>query len=455
MVSRKKNKKVVKHLIAWVVIIVLIAWVWSRWDIWFSNPPEPEYHSLQYPSRIVTTCTSAHNRIFSWVYGETPVKGELEIVLSEGGDTVKVEANSTLYQSRSGKLVYYHAEIDNLKPASEYCYRVLHPQDTTTWKTFKTYPDRKEIQFIFIGDIQDNVARISQSFFQEIDSLHPDVSLYLLGGDAIHRPMNICWDEWYSSMAHIAEKTPILATAGNHEYLKGLPPRLDERFYFTFPIYDRENSGDNACAYIEMGDVAFFILDSNKEFWTYPAQRNWLKSKMKHSNAKWKVVALHHPIYSVRGALNNILQRMAFNGVIKECGATLVLQGHEHAYMRKATVDGSKQTVPIYITSNSSPKNYCIEFTGDGQRYGGGDRYYQCIKASGDTLSIATYNSTHQLYDKIVVTDSCGKKVVEVVDVEYPETIVIAPDIAPKKVEKYQRDIDLYFSSKEKRNGEN
>ncbi len=448
-----KNKRYLKYVIAGVVVIVLVAWVWSRWDVWFSNATEPEYRSPQYPGRIVMTSTSADNRIFSWVYGETPEKGALEIIWPESGDTVKVEASSTLYQSRSGKSVYYQAEIEDLIPESEYRYRLLHPQDTTQWKTFKTRPDGKEMQFIFLGDIQDNVAKVSQSFFQEIDSLHPDASLYLLGGDAIHRPLNVCWDEWYSSMAHIATKTPILATAGNHEYVKkGFPHCLDERFYLTYPIYDRENSGDNACACVEVGDVAFFILDSNKEFWTYPAQRSWLKSKMKGSNAKWKIVMLHHPIYSLKGAFNNILQRLAFNSVIREYGATLVLQGHEHAYMRKATVDDSEYTVPIYITGNSSPKNYCIEFTGDGQRYGGGDRYYQCIEVGDDTLSVETYNSTHQLYDKIVVTDSCGEKTVEVVEVAFPETIVVAPDIAPEKVEKYQRDIDRYFSSKSKRN---
>ncbi len=412
--NRFSSNLIIKCVATLIVVVALVVWINSRWDTWFSNPPEPEYHTQQHPSRIVTTCTAHDNRIFSWVFGETPTSGEIEIILPDSHDTVTVKAVATLYESRSGKSVYYHAVVENLKPASEYRYRILHPKDTTLWKSFTTHTNKEKTQFIFAGDIQDNWSGISQPLFQAIDSLYPNAALYILAGDAIERPMDVHWNRWYAIMDHIVKKTPIIAAAGNHEYLKGLPPQLEERFFLTFPIYDKVNSGGNACAYVRMGCADFFILDSNKEFWTYPAQRCWLKKRMKQSDAKWKIVMLHHPIYSVRGRFNNILQRMAFNDVIKEYGASLVLQGHEHAYMRKITTDDAQNhTIPVYITSNSSPKNYHIKFTRHGQRHGENDRYYQVINVADDSLSIETYNSAHMLYDKIQITDSCGVKKVE------------------------------------------
>lgn len=450
---KPQRKKTITILAILLILTISALWIRSRWGVWFSNLPEPEYAAPEHPARIIITCRgeSDGTRMFSWVYGSTPVSGTLEIVETDNTDTVKIPAEGTLFQSRSGKAVYYKASAENLKQSAGYKYRIIHPQDTTRWYEFRIPAPEEAVRFIFIGDIQDPMSGITRPLFHEIDSLHPDMTLYVLGGDVIERPMNSYWDYWYYTMEETAASTPVIAAAGNHEYLKGFPPELEERFYHTFPIFDRANSGDNACAQIRTGNVSFFILDSNKEFWTYPAQRRWLEHEMKQSDAKWKIVVLHHPIYSMRGRFNNILQRMAFNPIIKKYGAALVLQGHEHAYMRKAALDATgKYTVPVYVTSHSSPKNYRIGFSGGAQRYGGGDRYYQLVTVSGDTLNLETYNSAHQLYDKIIITDSCGVKKVEETGTTVPETIVVTPDIAtsPEKAERYQRDIDAYFASR-------
>ncbi len=449
---KQGRNKVIKLLAILVVLAVLSVWLKSRWGVWFGNLPEPEYGSPTSPSRIIMTCSGENpgTRIFSWVYGTTPVSATVEIADTLTGDTLEVTAVASRFRSRSGEAVYYKAKAEGLKP-SVYTYRICHPSDTTDARTFRVQSPEERTRFIFIGDIQDVPGGISRSLFREIDSLYPRMTLYVLGGDVIERPMNCYWDYWYSTMAEIVAGTPVIAAAGNHEYLKGFPPELEERFYYAFPIFDREGSGGNACAYVQTDKAAFFILDSNKEFWTYPAQRRWLERKMGSCKAKWKIVVLHHPLYSMRGKLNNILQRIAFNPVIKKYGAALVLQGHEHAYMRRAaTDDGGRYTTPVYITGHCSPKNYRIEFSGGAQRYGGGDRYYQYVEISDDTLTVETYNSSHQLYDKLLVTDSCGIRKVETPPVPLPETVTVTPDVAPtpEKAAEYRHDIERYMASK-------
>ena len=65
-------------------------------------------------------------------------------------------------------------------------------------------------------------------------------------------------------------------------------------------------------------------------------------------------------------------------------------------------------------------------------------------------MNIESYNSSHLLLVKLIITYSCGIKKVEELPVPLPETITVTPDIAakPKKAEAYQHDIDKYLSSK-------
>ena len=115
----------------------------------------------------------------------------------------------------------------------------------------------------------------------------------------------------------------------------------------------------------------------------------------------------HHPIYSVKGRFNQLLQRMAFNPVIKKRGVDLVLQGHEHAYMRTSETnsDGLFQT-PAYITSHCSPKNYKISYPSDYTKTDGDDRYYQLISYDFEKIVVETYNSQHEQIDRIEILSS-------------------------------------------------
>lgn len=448
------TKKLIISVITVVIIISVGLWIKSRWGVWFGNPPEYPYSAPSKPSRILMTYggNGEQSRVFTWVYGDKAGEGRVELINRLSGDTTYLKPESEVFSSRAGTAAYYKASADSLSYATAYSYRILHPSDTTEWYNFSIPEKDGKREFIFIGDVQDTLGGISGDLFREIRERNPEASFYLFGGDVIERPMSCYWDHWFASMDTVPQTVPILAVPGNHEYLKGLPPYLEERFSLVFPYAKNPDDGNNALFHTEVGDIGIFMLDSNREFWTYPVQRNWLKWQMKNSDARWKIVVLHHPIFSMRSRSNNILQRMAFNPVIQEYGADLVLQGHEHAYMRKALIDeNGNESTPIYITSHCSPKNYRIGFSGGAQRFGGGDRYYQRVNVNGDTLTVETFNSQHELYDKIVILNMPeGKKVIDCAS-GIPEKIEVTPDIArnPKKARKYQADIDAYLVKKQ------
>ncbi len=151
------------------------------------------------------------------------------------------------------------------------------------------------------------------------------------------------------------------------------------------------------------GNTQFFLLDSNREFFYLFSQRSWLEEQLKASNAKWKIVVVHHPLYSIKG--NNYIQKWFFNDLIQDYGVDLVLQGHEHAYARRTNKDEEgNSTTPVYTISHCSPKNYQIDFDDDFDKYGINSRYYQTVDIKGDTMALATYDAnTHELYDTLEV----------------------------------------------------
>lgn len=82
-----------------------------------------------------------------------------------------------------------------------------------------------------------------------------------------------------------------------------------------------------------VGAVALFLLDSNR---VGDAQTRWLRSALKSSTARWKVVAFHHPPYTCGGhsGLDSIVRRWV--PLFERFDVDLVLSGHDHNYQRFA-----------------------------------------------------------------------------------------------------------------------
>ena len=121
----------------------------------------------------------------------------------------------------------------------------------------------------------------------------------------------------------------LLAVLGNHD-VKGR--RVDElvaRLGMPGPWWARR-----------LGDVLLVGLDS-----TRPAdavQRAWLEEVLlgAGAEARWKVVALHHPPYSAGYQGSDLRARAAFVPLFERAGVHLVLSGHEHDYQRSVPLAG-------------------------------------------------------------------------------------------------------------------
>ena len=174
-----------------------------------------------------------------------------------------------------------------------------------------------------------------------------------------------------------------------------------------------------------------------------------MKEQLERSEAKWKILILHHPLYSIKGG-NNAIQRWMFDDLVREYGVDLLLQGHEHAYARMTAHDKNGCPIaPVYTVSHCSPKNYRIHFDDGFDKFGISSRYYQTVSVNGDTLAMAAYDaSTHALYDSLMIIVNPNKsfqwRPIRDLGKDIPENLDFTPDPANKKDRKFASRIEEY-----------
>lgn len=93
--------------------------------------------------------------------------------------------------------------------------------------------------------------------------------------------------------------------------------------------------------------VEFFCLDSeihDKE--KQQEQADWFARETAASKAVWKIVYMHHPLYTVRGQHSPAvaLREQIADSLVKN-HVQIILAGHNHFYARMKPVDGSMQVI--------------------------------------------------------------------------------------------------------------
>ena len=444
--KRTKGTKKVAWAVALVALAALAVWVSQRWNVWFHNPEENAYVSAPQPHRVLLTFgddDGLSSRNVSWQCDSVVKPSWLE--LAADSDTVRVDAQGEVFVSRSGRAAYYMARLRQLAPDTRYGYRVVTGGQASPWYGFNTYGTEGGFSFIYVGDVQDTIGGAANRFLREAFSRQPQSEFLVCGGDLTERPTDQHWAETFRDLDSIGQHVPLLCVTGNHDYLKGVIMRLERRFPLTLSYFLDSKTGDNMVYTMRYGPAQFFLLDSNREFFYLTTQRSWLKRQLEASTAKWKIVVLHHPLFSIKGN-NNLIQRWMFDDLIEDYGVDLVLQGHEHAYARMTRHDDNGQPVtPVYTVSHCSPKNYRIQFDDRFDKFGISSRYYQTVSISADTLTLAAYEVYHHtLYDSLRIVKQKPQPRIEDYGRDIPEYMEFTPEPGSKKDHAYARRIDDY-----------
>ncbi|RIH81480.1 Alkaline phosphatase [Calidithermus terrae] len=161
------------------------------------------------------------------------------------------------------------------------------------------------------------------------------------GADSPHRP------KVAQAMREAHEKRPFdgLLTLGDNFYPRGEPIQafLDDlpkvRVYPAFGNHDVPALGAQLRLFQVERPYYSFRLGALEVFVVYSevfdaAQRSWLEAALRASEAPWKVLTLHRPLYSsgLHGGSRSL--RGTLEPLLLKYGVRLVLAGHDHDYER-------------------------------------------------------------------------------------------------------------------------
>jgi hypothetical protein len=111
------------------------------------------------------------------------------------------------------------------------------------------------------------------------------------------------------------------AALGNHD-------DRNQRFYKNFGMEEKQYYSFKAARQ----NVRFFVLEST---YPEPEQIKWFEEELKKSGEDWKIVYMHHPLYSSGGrhgsdaALRDVLEPL-----MVKYNVSVVFTGHDHFYER-------------------------------------------------------------------------------------------------------------------------
>lgn len=141
------------------------------------------------------------------------------------------------------------------------------------------------------------------------------------------------------------------------------------------------------------GPVAFFALDTNGNA-DWNQQLAWLDRALQASNAPWKVVFGHHPIYSsgFYGVNRTLISRLV--PLFKRHGVQLYISGHDHSYERTQPIDGTTYLIvgagaglrPVGRSSWTAKSASTLSFAG--------------LEVYGNELRIQTFDKDSRLIDQ-------------------------------------------------------
>jgi 3',5'-cyclic AMP phosphodiesterase CpdA len=175
-------------------------------------------------------------------------------------------------------------------------------------------------------------------------------SLILLAGDNIYNngeisKINAVFEKPYSFLRQ--KNIPFYAALGNHDIRTNNGE--DEISYSAFNMQGRY--------YTFIRDkVQFFALDTNQEGSDWDKQLKWLENNLASSQAKWKVVFGHHPVYSSGLHGSTPLLMSTLPPLFSRYGVNLYINGHDHNYERTIPMEGT-----TYLTCGGGASTRVVE----------------------------------------------------------------------------------------------
>ncbi|GMG86926.1 purple acid phosphatase family protein [Biformimicrobium ophioploci] len=311
------------------------------------------------------------------------------------------------------RVARYSQALSALKPGTKYRYSIGR-SDGSGWARpgeFSTAPAQPEsFSFVYMGDAQNGLDQWGKLAVTAVRE-EPEARFYIMAGDLVDRGNERDdWDNLFGYGAQMFGHRPLVPVIGNHEVHGGNPD-------LYLKLFDLPKNGPAGIAperayHFTYGNALFVILDSNLE----PAsQAEWLDQVLAQSDAKWKFAVYHHPAYSAKPERSHKGVRKHWVPIFDRHKVDVVMQGHDHSYLRTFPLKDGKQVSEgegtVYVLSVSGTKMYeqapgdYAEFTLENTAT------YQTldIRIEQDRLIYHAYDGNARLVDSFEIRKDTGR----------------------------------------------
>ena len=257
------------------------------------------------------------------------------------------------------------ARISGLEPGTRYGYTVGDGTKEGTIKTaiVRTGPSPvDDCSLMYLGDPQCGLEGWGK-LLAGAYARRPDVGAILIAGDLVDRGNERTnWDHFFLRAAGVFERVAVMPCVGNHEYLDRGPRGY--RTFFELPDNGRGPADRDLVYSFEYGDAHIAVLDSTRAVFDADearSQAEWLDRVLSSTARSWKIVMFHHPVYASHTWRTYPSLGEAWTPVIDRHHVDLVLQGHDHSYMRTYPLRAgriSEGSGTVYLVAVSGDK-YC------------------------------------------------------------------------------------------------
>lgn len=231
--------------------------------------------------------------------------------------------------------------LTGLTPGTKYAYRV-GDASKNWWSeagVIETADNSDTVTFLHTTDPQSQNAAQYERFHTVLKtafSMYPDTDLVVSTGDQVDNGTNVNQWKWLTGVSSdVLMRTVYMPTTGNHEK-KGAV--LDENF--LLPNVPEQDTYSGVYYDYDYNNVHFMVLNTNdatSKQGLSEAQLNWLRDSANGSDAQWKIVVLHKATYSNGSHYDDkevVAMRKQFKRLFPELGIDMVLEGHDHVYLR-------------------------------------------------------------------------------------------------------------------------
>lgn len=308
-----------------------------------------------------------------------------------------------------GTIRVHKATVNDLEPGTTYVYRVGdgkgHYGPQGSFQTAETAGD--QLKFLYFADSQGSSEadfKLWGNTVQKATQEHPNAEFIVQAGDMVEKGFNEKeWNLWFKEAQEAFLNTTLIGAIGNHEVM-GSRGNDDFLAHFNQPGNGVPSlKGTNFS--FDYKDAHFMVLNSEYQ---YEEQKQWLEQDLANTTKKWKIAIFHRGPY---GSIYDTAEvRNLWAPVLEENKVDLVLNGHDHIYLRTHLMKGKQvsedgEGTTYVIAGSSGPKFYSLTAR-DWQKVTDEEKtqMYASVEISGDDLKMVTKTVGGRVVDEFILS---------------------------------------------------